>query len=71
MSGAGRILVACKCGGEVDLMAPDVPCPKCGQVVAMPAIDTSNGITIKAGDGPRGGSIAINGGTFGPGWDGK
>jgi hypothetical protein len=64
----GKILVDCQCGGEVDLMAPDAPCPKCGAKVAMPTVTTGNGVEIKAGDGPNGGSIVIKGGVIGPGW---
>lgn len=63
----GKVIVACKCGSEVAMVAPEVTCPTCRSKVTTPFITIGPDTVIKAGDGPRGASIVITGGTLGPG----
>lgn len=64
MSG-GKIVLACPCGGEVEA-AHGAKCPKCGRAIEA-TLTIGPDTVIKAGDGPRGASVVISGGTFGPG----
>lgn len=64
----GKVLVDCQCGGQIDIAAgPAATCSACGRAMPSMSIAIGHDTVIKAGDGPRGASITITGGVFGPG----